>query len=52
MFDKMETAGFNLDRLFLNADAGFDVQKFKELCFCKGIIYNIDSNKRSSVQVK
>jgi len=48
MFDKMEHAGFSLEGLFLNADAGFDVQKFKELCYRKGIIYNIDSNKRNA----
>lgn len=52
MFAKMEQAGFSIKGLFLNADAGFDVQKFKELCFRKGIIYNIDSNKRNSKRVK
>jgi transposase len=52
MFDQMERTGFELDGLFLNADAGFDVQKFKELCFRKGIIYNIDRNKRNSKQTK
>ncbi len=52
MFDKIEQSGFNLEGLFLNADAGFDVSQFKELCYRKGIIYNIDSNKRNSKKEK
>ncbi len=48
----IKQSGFNLEGLFLNADAGFDVSQFKELCYRKGIIYNIDSNKRNSKKEK
>jgi len=34
--------------LFLNADAGFDSEGFRRICFAKGIISNIDFNKRNS----
>jgi transposase len=34
--------------LFLNADAGFDSEDFREICFTKDIIANIDFNKRNS----
>ena len=43
---QMETVDLPCDGLFLNADSGFDVAKFKELCFVKDIIFNIDKNKR------
>tara|TARA_B100001013_G_C24544185_1_gene415893 strand:+ start:114 stop:935 length:822 start_codon:yes stop_codon:yes gene_type:complete len=46
IFDQMEAIDLPCDGLFLNADAGFDVAKFKELCFEKDIIFNIDKNKR------
>ncbi len=48
MFNKMEHFGFRVEGLFLNADAGFDVQEFKKLCFQRDIIYNIDRNKRNT----
>ena len=34
--------------LFLNADAGFDSEGFRKLCFTNDIIANIDFNKRNS----
>jgi len=40
---KIQTTG-----LFLNADAGFDSTGFRKICFSKGIIANIDFNKRNS----
>ena len=48
IFNQMEGMTLNLDGLFLNADAGFDVKEFRELCESKGIFHNIDFNKRRS----
>jgi len=48
IFKKMEQIGLNLKGLFLNADAGFDVKEFRELCEQKDIFHNIDFNKRRS----
>lgn len=47
MFDFLQQAGLNLEGLFLNADAGFDSEKFRRCCEAKGIIPNIDFNKRN-----
>ena len=47
IFSDLEIMNISLDGVFLNADAGFDVSEFKTLCFQKGIIYNIDYNKRN-----
>lgn len=41
-------AGINLNGLFLNADAGFDSQELRELCYQKGIFANIDFNPRNN----
>jgi len=46
IFDQMEEVDLPCNGLFLNADAGFDVAKFKALCLEKDIIFNIDKNKR------
>jgi transposase len=48
IFKQLESMGLNLDGLFLNADAGFDVNDFRELCESKNIFHNIDFNKRRS----
>jgi hypothetical protein len=48
IFKQMEAMDLNLDGLFLNADAGFDVKDFRELCESKNIFHNIDFNKRRS----
>jgi len=42
----IEANGFRLDGLFLNADSGFDVMDFRQLCEEKDIFHNIDINKR------
>lgn len=34
--------------MFLNADAGFDSQGFRNLCLAHDIIANVDFNKRNS----
>jgi hypothetical protein len=46
IFKQMEAMDLNLDGLFLNADAGFDVKDFRELCESKNIFHNKDFNKR------
>lgn len=51
-FEKMlldvQAAGIETNGLFLNADAGFDCQELRDLCFQHGIIDNIDINKRNA----
>lgn len=44
----LENADISYDGLFLNADAGFDTQDFRDYCSLKGIEANIDENKRNS----
>ena len=46
-FVEMEQNNLRCWGLFLNADAGFDFQKFKELCDEREISHNIDINKRN-----
>ena len=46
IFDRMELLNLRCDGLFLNADAGFDVREFRNLCEQRGINHNIDINKR------
>lgn len=41
-------AGINLNGLFLNADAGFDSEELRELCYQKGIFPNIYFNPRNN----
>jgi len=48
IFDQIESIGIDLNGLFLNADAGFDVKDFRLLCEQKHIIANIDFNKRKN----
>lgn len=47
IFDEMQNSGLSCQGLFLNADSGFDVQEFREECDARGIIGNIDFNKRN-----
>ncbi len=42
----LEKAEIAVDGLFLNADAGFDSEGFRNICESKGIIANVDFNKR------
>ena len=48
MLADLEQSKINTNGLFLNADAGFDSEGFREICFSKNIIANIDFNKRNS----
>ena len=47
IFKKMEAINLPIRGLVLNADAGFDVGSFKELCEKNEILHNIDENKRN-----
>lgn len=55
-FEKMiyplKAAGIPIDGLFLNADAGFDADELKRLCFRHGIFLNVDENKRNGNTVE
>jgi len=44
----LEDAKVNYKDLFMNADAGFDCKKLRDLCFKLDIIPNFDFNKRNS----
>ena len=48
MIDDLEQSRIQTNGLFLNADAGFDSEGFRKVCSLKGIIANIDFNKRNS----
>ena len=48
MIDDLEKSQIQINGLFLNADAGFDSEGFRKVCLSKGIIANIDFNKRNS----
>lgn len=47
MLATLDEANISYDGLFLNADAGFDSSRFRDFLNTKGIIDNIDNNKRS-----
>lgn len=46
IFENIEQNGISIKGLFLNADAGFDTEEFRQLCEQKEIHHNIDFNKR------
>lgn len=48
MLEELQRATISINGLFLNADAGFDSEDFRELCFLNDIVANIDFNKRNS----
>ena len=48
MIADLEQSNIETNGLFMNADAGFDSEGFRRICFTKGIIANIDFNKRNS----
>lgn len=47
----MENAQISANGLFLNADAGFDGQALRKVCWSKDIIANIDFNKRNTKNI-
>ena len=52
IFDNVEDSSISLDGLFLNADSGFDTKNFIKLCYEKGVVPNIDFNRRGSNIIK
>lgn len=52
IFENIEQNGISIKGLFLNADAGFDTEEFRQLCEQKEIHHNIDFNKRSGSKNK
>ncbi|UZR97130.1 transposase [Chondrinema litorale] len=46
MIETLENMGISTDGLFMNANAGFDCNEFRTLCFEYGITPNICMNKR------
>ncbi len=48
ILEDLEQSNIETNGLFLNADAGFDSEGFRTICAQKGIIANIDFNKRNS----
>ena len=51
MLVDLEQSDIAINGLFLNADAGFDSITFRNLCFQKDIIANVDFNKRNSKNI-
>ena len=47
MLQDLRKSNIRTDWLFLNADAGFDVEDFRAFCYRNDIIDNIDKNKRN-----
>ena len=47
MLNNIQSSNINTDGLFLNADAGFDTDGFRNFCYKNDIIDNIDKNKRN-----
>lgn len=47
----LKESNIEINGLFLNADAGFDSEGFRELCDANEIIANIDFNKRNSKSI-
>jgi transposase len=51
LFDVLEEADIATEGLFINADAGFDAESFRQACQEKGVIANVAINKRNSQQL-
>ena len=47
MLSQIRQSDINTEGLFLNADAGFDVEDFRNFCHQNAIIGNIDPNPRN-----
>ncbi|MEZ5197164.1 MAG: hypothetical protein R2764_12385 [Bacteroidales bacterium] len=45
MFESLRSSNIRTDWLFLNADAGFDIESFRAFCYRNDII-DIDKNKK------
>jgi transposase len=47
MLNGIRSSNINTEGLFLNADAGFDIEDFRRFCYNNDIVDNIDMNKRN-----
>lgn len=47
LFGILEKADIPTEGLFVNADAGFDADSFRQACLKKGVIANVAFNKRN-----
>ena len=52
MLADMRKAKLNTEDLFMNADAGFDTEEFRETCYKNNIMGNIAKNKRNGNEEK
>ena len=52
LFEVLEEAGIAIEGLFINADAGFDAESFRQACREKDIIANVAINKRNGNQAQ
>lgn len=52
LFEVLEEANIATEGLFINADAGFDAQNFRQACQQKGVITNVALNKRTGSQIR
>lgn len=50
MLTNICSSNISTEGLFLNADAGFDTNDFREFCIANDIIVNIDVNKRNGAE--
>ena len=52
MLESLRSSNIRTDWLFLNADAGFDVESFRQFCYRNDIIDNIDNNTRNGSETE
>nr|WKN40356.1 transposase [Tunicatimonas sp. TK19036] len=52
LFEVLEEANITTEGLFINADAGFDAESFRQACQQKGIVTNVAINKRYGNQTR
>lgn len=48
---QLTASGISIESLFVNVDAGFDSQLFREACFKLGIELNVPRNYRGASQI-
>lgn len=51
MVEQLARSGIRVDGLFINADAGFDSEAFRDVCFRLGIELNVPGNYRGANQI-
>ena len=48
LFEDLKALSLNIEGLFLNTDAGFDAQEFRNICESQAIFANVKLNKRNA----